>query len=232
MRKSKLHQKLILVSLIIATVFSFTACFSRFDVSYTASEGGSIQGNKTQTILSGKNAESVTAIPFEGYKFVKWSDGITTATRHDKKVKADINVAAEFERISLSINYLAGQGGSIQGKTEQVILYGENTEEVTAIPDVGYRFIQWSDGLTTSRRLDENITSELTLTAQFELREFIVRYIATTGGYIDGNADQTVLYGYDAEEVTAVPTEGYVFARWSDGNTNPKRQDRNITGTL
>lgn len=41
----------------------------------------------------------VEAIPDEGYRFVRWSDGITTAIRYDVNIIARIHVEAIFEKI-------------------------------------------------------------------------------------------------------------------------------------
>lgn len=41
----------------------------------------------------------IEAVPLNGYRFVKWSDGITTAIRHDVNIIAYIRVEAIFEKI-------------------------------------------------------------------------------------------------------------------------------------
>lgn len=69
-----------------------------FTLKYAAGAGGKITGNAAQTVLSGKDASTVTAVADAGYHFVKWSDGVTTAARTDKNVTADINVTAQFEK--------------------------------------------------------------------------------------------------------------------------------------
>ena len=40
----------------------------------------------------------VQAIPYEGYRFLKWSDGVETATRHDVNIISYLNVIAIFEK--------------------------------------------------------------------------------------------------------------------------------------
>lgn len=52
----------------------------------------------TQRVPYGSNI-SVVAIPRTGYRFVKWSDGVTTAVRHDRKIISYLNVKAIFEKI-------------------------------------------------------------------------------------------------------------------------------------
>lgn len=71
---------------------------------YTAGEGGLIQGNTSQTVDYGKIGSKVTAIANSGYHFVRWSDGVTNAERTDTNLGADINVNAVFEADSSSGN--------------------------------------------------------------------------------------------------------------------------------
>lgn len=68
-------------------------------LTYAAAAGGKISGTAQQTIESGASGTTVTAIPDSGYKFVKWSDGLTTAARTDKNVTANLTVTAQFEKI-------------------------------------------------------------------------------------------------------------------------------------
>jgi hypothetical protein len=60
---------------------------------------------------------------------------------------------------------------------------------------------------------------------------YAVTYDVTEGGYIEGEADQLVLAGKDAERVQAVADEGYMFGGWDDGYEKPVRQDKGITKT-
>jgi len=63
---------------------------------YTAGPGGSISGTTPQTVVSGADGSQVTAVPNTGYRFVRWSDDVMTASRTDTNVTADINVTAVF----------------------------------------------------------------------------------------------------------------------------------------
>lgn len=46
---------------------------------------------------------TVTAVPEDGYAFVKWSDGVTTAARTDTSFSQNVNVTAMFGAIGISI---------------------------------------------------------------------------------------------------------------------------------
>lgn len=59
--------------------------------------------------------------------------------------------------------------------------------------------------------------------------EFNVKYSVGKGGYIIGNAEQTVTDGEDGERVLAVAEDGYMFLAWNDGVFNPSRKDTEVT---
>ncbi len=59
-----------------------------------------------------------------------------------------------------------------------------------------------------------------------------VSYIAEDGGKIEGEEEQLVLLGENAEPVVAVPEEGYTFEGWDDGYKKPTRTDKEIDHPL
>ncbi len=59
-----------------------------------------------------------------------------------------------------------------------------------------------------------------------------VSYIAEDGGMIDGELEQLILMGEDAEAVIAIPDDGYTFEGWDDGHAKPSRHDKGIDHPL
>ncbi len=212
--------------------FSVTARFdiATYNLHYLTDGNGTIEGNAKQTAKYGENGTEVKAVPDEGYKFVKWSDGVTTAVRADKNIKGNISVEAKFEKITFTVRYIADENGTIEGKAKktQIIKYGEAGTEVTAIPNEGYEFVEWSDGVTTAARTDKNVRENISVEAKFERIVCVVRYTTDGNGTINGKAEQAVNYGENAFEVTAMPKEGYEFVRWSDGMTSFRRKDKEV----
>lgn len=70
-----------------------------FTVTYLAGEGGSIQGTVIQRVEEGQKTTEVTAVADEGYRFLKWSDGVETTARSDEPT-SNLTVTAEFEKES------------------------------------------------------------------------------------------------------------------------------------
>ena len=208
---------------------------SIYTITYIAGENGRIVGNAKQTVVGGESGTEVTAIANYGYAFVKWSDGVTTASRTDKNVSGDIEVTATFEKtetpppvVYCNVSYSAGAGGSISGETAQRVESGKNAQTVTAVPDEGYRFVKWSDGVMTAERTETNVMRDIAVTAEFEKLTFNIVYTAMAGGRVEGNVEQVVECGCNSAIVTAVPDFGYEFVAWSDGATTSARRETNV----
>lgn len=120
---------------------------------------------------------------------------------------------------SYTINYIYPDIGGyyIDGDRNQHVKPGCDGKEVTVKAFEGFRFVEWSDGVKTISRRETNVQSSMELTPIFARIELSVKFNAEEGGYIEGETNQTVLYGDSSIEVKAVPDENHLFAGWSDG---------------
>src|SRR5207253_3349619 len=66
-----------------------------------------------------------------------------------------------------TLTYTAGANGSISGTSPQTVNYGADGSPVTAVPDTGYHFVNWSDSSTQNPRTDTNVTGDISVTANF-----------------------------------------------------------------
>jgi hypothetical protein len=66
-----------------------------------------------------------------------------------------------------TLSYAAGANGMITGSSTQAVAYGLNGTQVTATPNAGYHFVNWSDGVTTTARTDSDVTGAISVTANF-----------------------------------------------------------------
>jgi hypothetical protein len=201
-------------------------------LTYSAGENGRIDGDPEQRVLSGKAGRAVTAVPFEGYHFVTWSDGLESAERRDTEVKANLKLVASFAINQYSLSYSAGANGSIKGASKQILEHGAAGSPVTAVPAAGYHFIGWSDGIETPGRSDEAVTADLRVKANFAVDQYRLSYSSTGNGLIEGVSEQIVDHGKSGRGVTARPAAGYHFDHWSDGLTTASRTDKNIISDL
>jgi len=203
-----------------------------FTLTYTGGGNGTISGTTPQTVNYWTSGTSVTAVPSTGYHFVSWSDASAQNPRTDTKVTAEVTVTAAFEINTFTLTYTAGEGGTISGTTPQTVNYGLAGTEVTAVPELGYHFVSWSDGGLTALRTDINVTADVTVTAAFEINTFTLTYTTGANGAISGPSPQTVNYGASGTQVTAVPATGYYFVAWSDAVATAARTDSNVLANV
>ncbi len=138
-----------------------------YTLTYTAGANGSITGSSPQTVHQNFDGTQVTATPAANYHFTSWSDSVLTAARTDLNVVGDITVTANFAIDTHTLTYTAGANGSVTGTNPQTINHGSDGTAVTAVPNSGYRFVDWSDTSIINPRTDTNVTTNLAVTANF-----------------------------------------------------------------
>ena len=216
------------------------------------------QSIKTVTdVEQGSPGPKITAVPNPGFFFIRWSDDVTDAERKDIAAR-NINVFARFgmgtgvgdidpTTQECAVAYVTDGNGTLKinmGETENTMssysaamLCGEQTAfKVTAIPNAGYAFLKWSDGVISEARTGDRLLKDIaTVTAEFvELHK--LTYIAEAGGKVRLSADlagsgkttleQWAAGGTMGQEVIAEPENSdYSFIGWSDGHGQPQRTD-------
>ncbi len=172
--------------------------------------GGSYNYNSTATL---------TATPVYGYHFVQWSDGNTDNPRTITVLQA-ATYTAQFaiNTYTLTVNSSNPAIGTAAGGGT----FNYNTPvNITATPNTGYHFSQWSDGNTDNPRT-VTVTQNATYTAQFAINSYAVTVTSnnSTRGSVTGSGSYT---HNTTASITATPFYGYHFTQWNDGNTeNPR----------
>ena len=96
-------------------------------LTYTAGAGGSITGPNPQAVEHGGSGSPVTAVADACFHFVRWSDGSTDNPRTDTNVTADHTFDATFAASGpYTLEYIAGDGGSISGTRDQTVACGHD----------------------------------------------------------------------------------------------------------
>lgn len=94
-------------------------------------------------------------------------DRTSTAEHTDPVVSTAKEKPSEpNEEQIFTINYLASEGGRIEGKSVQSVKCGESASPVRAVANDGFGFVGWSDGAATELRCD-NVYAPFTVTAVF-----------------------------------------------------------------
>ena len=117
---------------------------------------------------------------------------------------------------TVTVEYDAAQGQVTGAGT---YLVGD-TVTLTAIPNYGYHFVQWSDGNTDNPRTLV-LTQDTTYTAQFDKNLYSITLLCNDEqGMVSGVSSAEYL---DEVTISANPNYGYHFTQWSDGNTDNPR---------
>lgn len=218
----------IIFALAVSTLTLFACSGDKtYKVKYTATEGGCVfyidqQGyqndskTKSFTVNEGDNVIEITAKPDKGYTFEKWSDGVTTATRQDKNVQSDISVTASFKIDGYTLTYTAGEHGRIDGETEQVVARYCDGSVVKAMPDKGYMFVKWSDGVTTVTRQETSVNESIQVTAEFELisREYKLNYRINSDSELNKQSLKLTYDKLDGIKLPVLQKERFTFGGW------------------
>ena len=201
---------------------------SEITLSYLTEAGGSIVGEASQayTLAEGESEHTfsaVTATAQAGYSFVQWSDGVKTPERQDTVSESKV-LTAYFAPDGYSrVEYRAGEGGSIKGSIVQYIARDSIGEQIEAVADEGYVFVNWSDTITRQKRTDVG-TEHIIVTAKFK-KGYLASFESNEKmGKIFGINPQIITKGNKTTVVSAVAQPGYRFVKWSNGDTNPSIQ--------
>ena len=194
---------------------------NQYTLTINEASNGTVTGTTSGTYDYGK-VVTLTATANESYHFVQWSDGTKDAT-YTFTLTGDTTLSAEFainqhivtigEAVNGSVNV------TVDGKDTTATTFDYGTKvTLTATPEVGYHFVQWSNGATDATYTFP-LTSDTTLTAEFAINQHTVTITAENGS-IEGAG--TYAHGTEVT-LTATADTGYSFEKWSDGNTeNPR----------
>ena len=97
------------------------------------------------------------------------------------------SVTANFAINTYTLNYAAGANGSLTGNASQTVNYGASGTAVTAVPDVGYHFVDWSDDLDGQSAHGHERDGQVSVTANFAINTYTLTYTAGTHGTLTGD---------------------------------------------
>ena len=133
------------------------------------------------------------------YDFAGWSPSVEAATQH-------VTYTAVFtEKLrSYTVTFVDYDGTELK---KENVEYGETATAPTDPTREGYIFTGWDQAF-------DNVTSDLTITAQYAIKTYTVVFVDYDGTVID---TQTVNHGASAAAPTAPTRTGYTFTGWDTG---------------
>ena len=168
-----------------------------------------------QTFIGSHGSQlTVTANSDQWSHFVRWNDGNTDNPR-TITTNGNADYTAEFAKYIFSITKIA-EYGTISGNSSAEYL---DFVTLTAVPDYGYHFTQWSDGLKDNPRIAQ-ITQDTTFTA-----EFAYDRVGTCG------KDLALVWSYDpANKVLTIGNAGEFTENMQFGAEAPGEMEELVIG--
>ena len=160
-----------------------------------------------------------TAYAQTGHYFTQWNDGVTSNPRN-VIVTSDTSFTAHFGIYSYTV--VAAANDPLKGSVTGGGTYDYGSQIVlTAVPNIGFCFVQWGDGNTETPRV-VTVTGNAAYTAIFALPLYTITVLNSTPQWGQVSGGGTYSMG-DTVILTATPNTGYHLLQWSDGMTiNPK----------
>ena len=201
-------------SLTLNTNKTVTANFTliTYDLTTSASQGGSVSPPGTTTHNSGKQV-TVMATPAAGYTFSGWSGACGGTGSCVVNMTADKSVGANFTLITYDLITSASQGGSVSPSGTTTHNSGSQVT-VTATPAAGYTFSGWSGGWGGTGSCVVTMTADKSVGANFTLITYDLTTSASQGGSVSPFGTTTHNSGNQVT-VTATPAAGYTFSGWT-----------------
>ena len=138
---------------------------NHYTLTLTCDEGGLVSKSPDLAYYEENASVTISATANEGYKFVQWSDGNTNATRVVTMNQNYTLHATFIAQYTLTIT--SSEGGTVS-KNPDYELYDAGTQvTLTAQPNEGFEFVQWSDENTDVQRtivMDKNYELNATFT--------------------------------------------------------------------
>ena len=186
-----------------------------YDVTFITTEGGHIDQSNGR--IAENTKLTINAIPAEGYRFVKWTDGITDNPR-EIIITKDTTLKAEFELNTYKLIYIVD---GVEYKNYD-ITYGHEI-----IPDP-YPIKEWHTFSGWSEIPKTMPAKDVTITGSFTANKYKITYV------LDGIEFHTdsITFGSKLTHIDAPTKEGHTFSGWSEiPNTMPAK-DVTITGSF
>ncbi|OQB24441.1 MAG: hypothetical protein BWY11_01061 [Firmicutes bacterium ADurb.Bin182] len=203
-------------------------------ITYEAGVGGSVDRSSESLAPVTGIAQGSTATANDGYRFVNWTHNGVEVGQDAKFVPPKpeggpwipLTFRANFEKTYTATFESGNNSMGTVDLTSSVLHSGVSSVSSTAIPNAGYRFIEWRNG---ENPVSNNAVltvfqpaggwSDVTYTAYFEPVPYTIAF--NSGDSSMGTvspASASVDLNTVSVSSTATPNTGYRFVEWRDSN--------------
>ncbi|MBN2450165.1 MAG: hypothetical protein JXR77_07230, partial [Lentisphaeria bacterium] len=193
--------------------------------------GAALEGVLVQTVNAGGDCTAVTAVPPEGWHFVRWLLGEAEYSLDNPltvtDVTTDMGLTATFAINQYTVTFQPGSHGTLAGGTPNVTVtvgHGDAAPAAPAVtPDACWDFAGWTPALPAT------ITGDVTSTAQYLQQAYTVTFRPGDHGTLAGgtpDVEVTVNCGDAAPAPPAVtPEVGWLHTGWDPALAGPITED-------
>ena len=180
------------------------------------------------TLIAGKYSYTTTSVSFKPdvllTPFTVYSATVTIAAKNTLGTPLSADYSWDFTTIpQLTVSSFPALGGITTGGGT---FAQASVATVTAVPNAGYRFTNWTEGgviVSTSASFPVTMAGNKTLVANFSTTAYTLSVSAVNGTVV--KAPNLATYSGGATvTLTATPLTGYTFTSWTGdatGSTNP-----------
>lgn len=203
-------------------------------ITYVAEDGGTVTSSSETLAPATGVAKGSEAEANPGYHFVSWTNEAKEVVSTDVKFTPDkvdgLNVAATYyanfeENESITINYVARTGGSVNPSSETLRPATDVATGSSATAAAGYEFVNWTNKAGEVVGTDEVFVPEkvggvnvaATYYANFaEKEEIVINYQADKNGIVDRESEKLKPATGEAVGSVATPNQGYKLVNWTN----------------
>lgn len=168
--------------------------FFTVTLSSSPKEGGTTKPFAGPSIKEKGYRETISAVPNEGYRFDRWSDG--GSQTHDVVWQQDVNITAYFVKeeedyFTVTTQVSPADGGTVTGGGSYP---PGKSVQLIAKANSGYVFSQWDDGVTTIDRY-------ITVNKNYDLTAYFIKDSSQEGNLLLINDSKyfTILQGSESD---------------------------------
>lgn len=199
-------------------------------LTYTGGCTGVVQTNPNPPYTGGQSV-TLTAVPDSGCTFTGWGDDLSgTENPTTITLNTHMSVSANFAQVRYTLTINITGAGNVQRVPDETTYLPGTLVQLTASPNTGYDFIQWSgDASGTGTTTNVVLNGDKTVNAIFEAGCYPLTLTAVpaSGGAVvpnpSANCGGNYTHGTNVS-LSAIPVAGYAFSGWSgdaSGSANP-----------
>jgi uncharacterized repeat protein (TIGR02543 family) len=190
---------------------SATFAINTYTLAVTAVNGTVTKDPYQESYNNGATVE-LTATPATGYHFLNWNgDSSATARTLAVTMDGDKNITANFAVNTYKLTIIA-VNGTVTENTNKATHDYNTTVELTATPEAGYHFVDWSGDLSgTTNPATITMDRDKAVTANFAVNIYTITAKAGANGSISPSGAVSVAYGAD-QTFAIMPAPGYRIA--------------------